>query len=467
MVANAVFHNHFDIIDGVLFKLTGTEKRLVIPKELQPQVLHAAHTHRGARKMIGVLRSRVWWVGLYKHAKEWTRCCDACQRNQPRLRHGLLQHAVPLHALPFRRICADICGPISTQPTALGNTHLLVVVCMSTRWTEAYPLKGPGDHSDLSKCLLDWFSKYGVPERIHSDQGSQFMAQALAQAYEAVGIKRTRTTPYFPSGDPTERHIGSIVRTLRALCHDNGSEWDTQLPLALMALRAEINETTGCSPFEMIHGIPMRLPIDQNIGSEPVSRPTPLHGLAIRLERLRQAIATHEERERARYKKRYDRSRKEAKFSVGDLVLLHYPTMASGQPSRKLALHWRGPYRVLGTIQGSPNIYRVGDDNNKDIQVVNVRRMRKYYTLPPELQLEPTPAPNASKGQELKANEPRDEATNEWELECLMGKRKRKGVTFYLVRWRGNWDPTWEPASNIPPDIIEDYERLTSGFQRH
>jgi hypothetical protein len=93
-----------------------------------------------------------------------------------------------------------------------------------------------------------------------------------------------------------------------------------------------------------------------------------------------------EEKERARYKARYDRGRKNASFAVGDMVLLHYPSMASEDPSRKLALHWRGPFRVLGTIQGSPNIFRIGDDNNKDVQIVNVRRMVKYHTLPAELQ---------------------------------------------------------------------------------
>jgi hypothetical protein len=47
-----------------------------------------------------------------------------------------------------------------------------------------------------------------------------------------------------------------------------------------------------------------------------------------------------------------------------------------------------------------------------------------------------------------------------------MAKRTRKGITYYLVRWSGDYDPTWEPASNIPENVIKEYERLTGGFRR-
>ena len=297
---------------------------------------------------------------------------------------------------------------------------------------------------------------------------------------------------------PAERAIGALVRLLRALCQEadggNGENWDELLPVALMALRAHIHDTLGVSPYELLHGIPMRLPLDERMNVEPGTRLTPLHGLATRLQRLRERVARYEEKQRARYKDVYDRGRKKVVFRVGEEVLLHFPS-TSPQQSRKLGLHWRGPYRILREIANSPNIFVVGDDNNKEVQVVNVRRLRKFHRLP--LHLTPTPhdqreatstsaADSAISGQigtESKSDGPEDlqqqETSNasdqeeRWEVDCLMNKRKRQGRTYYLVKWAGvdpethePYDPSWEPEEHIAKDLIDDYERLSAGFRR-
>ncbi|XP_065062518.1 uncharacterized protein LOC135689272 [Rhopilema esculentum] len=38
-------------------------------------------------------------------------------------------------------------------------------------------------------------------------------------------------------------------------------------------------------------------------------------------------------------------------------------------------------------------------------------------------------------------------------VECLLGKKVRKKVTHYLVKWKGFENPTWEPHHNIPKEI--------------
>ena len=147
--------------------------------------------------------------------------------------------------------------------------------------------------------------------------------------------------------------------------------------------------------------------------------------------------------------------------------MLFYPNLNSAaEKSRKLALRWRGPFQVLKRIPGSPNIYAVGDHNNKNIQVVNVRRMRKWYRLPAELA---PPTEEASRSeQDSKRREPNDQTS--YDVDCLMGKKKWKNTTYYLVRWsndNGNtYDPTWEPEHLIDKQLVEHYESLHKHFRR-
>ena len=45
------------------------------------------------------------------------------------------------------------------------------------------------------------FSRVGVPETIHSDQGGNFESQMFATMCEHLGAQKTRTTPLWPQSD--------------------------------------------------------------------------------------------------------------------------------------------------------------------------------------------------------------------------------------------------------------------------
>ena len=60
-------------------------------------------------------------------------------------------------------------------------------------------------------------------------------------------------------------------------------------------------------------------------------------------------------------------------------------------------------------------------------------------------------------------NEPGE---GEYEVEALLdemqykvGKKSKHVVTYYLIKWVGNWPLSWEPAENVGNESIEEYER--------
>jgi transposase InsO family protein len=76
---------------------------------------------------------------------------------------------------------------------------------------DAYPLRST-DHAELCRAFLTWFTTYGIPATVHTDQGANFMAGPLQEAYRQLRVRRSRTTAYHPQADPAERVIGSLVR---------------------------------------------------------------------------------------------------------------------------------------------------------------------------------------------------------------------------------------------------------------
>jgi hypothetical protein len=75
-------------------------------------------------------------------------------------------------------------------------------------------------------------------------------------------IQKTRTAPYYPQSDGlVERLFRTIKDMLFATVKTSGREWKEVLPMIEMGLRSTIQNSTKCSPFEVVFGRTMKLPI--------------------------------------------------------------------------------------------------------------------------------------------------------------------------------------------------------------
>ena len=161
---------------------------------------------------------------------------------------------------PFKRIAMDIVGPL--QKTRKGHGYVLVVNDYATRYTKAIPLRHFTTVT-VAEELMQLFARYGVPEEILTDQGTNFNAQLLKELYHLMGVKTIRTTPYHPQTDGlVERFNCTFKEMLQRVLVTDKREWDSLLPHVLFAYREVPQATTGFSPFELVYGRDVRGPLD-------------------------------------------------------------------------------------------------------------------------------------------------------------------------------------------------------------
>ena len=103
--------------------------------------------------------------------------------------------------------------------------------------------------------------------QIHSDQGRSFESNVFKEMCNLLGIEKTRTSPYRPQSDGmVERANRTIENMLASFVSQNQKDWDEYLSLLMLAYRSAEHETTGVSPYEMMFGRHVSLPVDIIMG---------------------------------------------------------------------------------------------------------------------------------------------------------------------------------------------------------
>ena len=158
----------------------------------------------------------------------------------------------------FQHIHIDLVGPL---PPSHGNSYLLTVVDRFTRWPEAIPLPTMDAVTVARHLVSGWIARFGVPELITTDRGSQFESRLWAELSKLLGTSRIRTCAYHPEANGmVERFHRQLKSALRT--DDDTASWSDQLPLVLLGVRTALKEDLGCTAADLVYGCSLRLPGD-------------------------------------------------------------------------------------------------------------------------------------------------------------------------------------------------------------
>ena len=171
--------------EGVLHRIIndpheGLLEQLVLPKCLKPslhRLLHDQAGHQGIERTISLVRRRFYWTGLYREVtefcKEYYRCSFA-KMPQPRVH------------VPIGNLLADKPNEVVAMDFTLlekasdGRECVLVITDVFSKYTIAVPTRDQTAQTTAKVLVREWFARYGVPERLHSDQGRNFESSLIS-----------------------------------------------------------------------------------------------------------------------------------------------------------------------------------------------------------------------------------------------------------------------------------------------
>ncbi|KAJ8652004.1 hypothetical protein O0I10_012401 [Lichtheimia ornata] len=309
---------------------------------------------------------------LKQRVKELVQGCHVCQirKRIPRKRNHVAK-PIPIHATPFYMIGCDAVGP-TQNVTKSGNRYLLVAVDYLTKWPMARAVARIDEETTAKFMFEEIVEKYGVPNYLLTDRGSNFKSQMVVNFLKGLGCRHLTTTAYRPQTNGCcERLNQTLVNTIAklALDEDKMGEWDEFVTPALMAIRTMPNESTGYTPAKLLYGKEMRTPAnwpmprqDFVLGEETeavVERVVAINDLLVQ---LRDDARNKAMREKERQKQLYDKTvHIRRRFAIGEKVLMRDPT-----PQSKFHARWLGPMVV--TRSTPHGVYELAGPNRTKLK---------------------------------------------------------------------------------------------------
>eukprot|EP01040_Poterioochromonas_malhamensis_P013059 gene13059-14326_t len=365
---------------------------------------------------------------------------------------------------PMQLISIDSIGPLAESST--GKKHVMVVIDNFTRFVELYAVETL-EAIEAARCLLDYFGRYGVPEDIITDKGTQFCNELFAALSVHLGNKHHFTvTGSKEENGLVERANKEVMRHLRGLIFESGAQfyWHEKLPFVQRIMNATRHSSTGVAPATLLFGnsidlhrslfideakktVANKKPSSKTLAEQPM-RYWLDQMLKVQRELIQAAQRTQERLDTIHLEER--QPSEVAEFPPGSYVTAHYNgAFSSHRPPSKFLTKRYGPMKV---ISQEGNHVTVTDLTTDKSDVYHVQQLQPFLT-------------GGRSEDELRIIAARDKGLLEVEEVIFHSgydeeNPNRKTLLKFHVKWKGlsHIDDSWQPYSNLrSTEALHDY----------
>jgi hypothetical protein len=306
--------------------------KIVIPTKNRKQIFKECHDdstagHFGVFKTLSRVSEYYYWPKMRKDIVKFVRQCSVCASHKsPNVaRPGLMGEYKNIN-FPFQLISTDLCGPLPR--TKSGNQYLLVVVDWFTKYVLVKPLAKATSKSIINFIENEVFLKYGVPQIIICDNGSQYISKdfkKFAENYKVQSIQYNAR--YHPQHNHCERINRILITAISSYIHEHHRAWDENIAKIVHAINTAKHEVTNYSPAFLTFARHLPLsgdyygPVSKNIENLPTIIDKSKH--VQDLQELPPLFDNVRQKLYAAYRKnasQYNLRKRDIRFSKGDRV---------------------------------------------------------------------------------------------------------------------------------------------------
>ena len=371
------YSSELTITNNTIYRFHKGNRSIVVPFSLLVEIVHKSHVklgHIGIHKLIEIILKNFWHPSIDKVARDICKSCIHCQFFKVN-RQVLKAPTLKINPrYPFDMVATDI---MLLPKTPRNNIAVLVAIDHYSKWLMAIPIrdkKGSTVARVFNQNILPNLPK--IPSRVLSDNGPEFKSKEFNEMLQQYDIKHIYSTPYKASSNGcVERSNRTIIQLLKGVTEESNTDWDLNLPKALIVHNSTIHSKLGHSPSDCIlktsHNGTDALPIDSDIKETwKVGHP------------------------------------KFSPYKIGHKVLKKINKVGN-RVNDKLSPKFEGPFTVV-KVQSNEVTYeieRIGDTCNSKIKV-HYQQLKQFIEVPEYLK-------DLVTFEQVKINKSKDDSENE------------------------------------------------------
>ena len=225
--------NDMTIHEGIVYM----GNRIVVPVDLRKEVLHDLHAAHLARDATYRRASDiVFWPGMQQDINEMVADCHPCNAyHDSQVQEPLQPHSIP--ETPWAQVGMDF--------FALDGVSYLLMSDYYSNWPEILECTRITARVLIQHCQV-MFSRYGIPQIIIADSGTQFTSREFQDFAKTYNIDIRLSSPYHhQSNGKAEQAVGVMKRMLKRCKLEKSDPY-----LALLEFRNTPTASTGSSPAQ-------------------------------------------------------------------------------------------------------------------------------------------------------------------------------------------------------------------------
>ncbi len=195
--------------DGLIFR----GDRLIIPKSLRRQMLIELHSaHQGLESIMRRARESIYWPHLNQELRDYIARCQACSTYRDKQsKEPLIPHEIPDRA--WAKLGCDL--------FEFDNRNYLITVDYFSTFFEIDRLEHATAKYVIKK-LKAHFARYGTPEVLVSDNGTQFTSQDFNEFTATYGFEHViRSSPHHHQSNGKAEAAVKQAKKMMRRCKDS------------------------------------------------------------------------------------------------------------------------------------------------------------------------------------------------------------------------------------------------------
>ena len=183
-------------------------------RQVAIDMCHRNAGHQGRDRTLSLMKGQFWWPGMTMALCLAIQNCGRCKQFEAKSQLPGMEPILctqPMELVHVDYIGMEVNVAAKEKPVV---KNVLVMVDHFTHYFQAFVTKNHTARTTARVLYNNFFSIFGFPQKLLSDQGTEFTGDVIAAMCKLLGIEKIRTTPYHPQTNGSAERVHQTLQRM-------------------------------------------------------------------------------------------------------------------------------------------------------------------------------------------------------------------------------------------------------------